>query len=103
MELELPVRAGGDDDGVAIAEASLEHGEGEGVLNQLLDRPLERTSTEGRVVALLGEHALRVRRHVECDLALGEQALEALQLQVDDALDLFRRKGAEENRVVDAV
>src|SRR5437867_196746 len=103
MELELPVRAGRDDDGVAFGEPALEHREGERILNQLLDRPLERTRPEGWIVALLGEHALRFRRHLERDLAVGEQAFEALELQVDDALDLLGPKGTEENRVVDAV
>ena len=51
---------------------------------------LERPRAERRVVSLVGEQPLRLRRELERDLALGEQLLQALELQVDDLLDLAR-------------
>src|SRR5690349_25104471 len=89
MHLQLAVRVHIDDDGVAVIEAAVEDGHREWVLDQPLDRPLERASAERRIVALLGEDMLRVGSYENGNLAIGEQLLEPLELEIDDLLDLL--------------
>ncbi len=101
LQRSLPVRP--HDDRVAVDELALEHGHRQRILNQPLDRPLERPRAERRIVAFLGEHALRLGRHLERDLALGEQLLEPRELEVDDLLDLLGAERVEDDDVVDAV
>src|SRR5262249_30270764 len=95
LQRSLPVRT--DDDRIAVHELALEDGHGERVLNESLDRPLEGTCPEGRVVPFLGQHALRLWRHLERDLSLGEQLLETRELQIDDALDLLGAEWVEDD------
>src|ERR1044071_7826840 len=88
---------------VAFAEPPLEHSHGERILNQPLNRSLERAGAESGIVAFLGEQTLRVRRDVEADLALGKELSEPFELQIDDALDVLRGERTKDDDVVDAV
>ena len=60
-----------DVDGVALAELALQQPQRERVLDQPLDRALERAGAVGRVPACLGEDFLRRIRQLEPQAALG--------------------------------
>src|SRR5947208_167581 len=76
---------------VAFGELPLEHGERQWILQQPLDRPLERPRAVHRVVAFRHDQLLRRRRHLEGELALRHEPLHALDLEIDDARDVLVR------------
>src|SRR3981189_3653516 len=84
LELQRAARTHRHHDVIAVVEASLEQRERERVLDQPLDRPLERPRPERRIVAFLGQQPLRLRSDLHRDLALGQQLVEPLELQLDD-------------------
>src|SRR5919108_3833761 len=103
MELELTIGTDVHDHRIPIVELTIQHGHRQGILNQPLNRPLERPRAKGRIVTLLGEQTLGIRRYEDRNLAIGEQTLEALELKIHNFLDLFLREGPEDDDVVDAV
>src|SRR5437773_1320620 len=90
-------------DPVAFRELPLEHGERERVLQQPLDRPLERPGAVHGIVAFRHDQLLRPGGHLEAQLALRHQPLHPLDLEIDDAADVLARKRSENDHVVHAV
>src|SRR5207249_4134191 len=76
---------------VAFGELPLEHGERQRILQQPLDRPLERPRAVHRVVAFRHDQLLRRRPHLEGELALRHEPLHALDLEIDDARDVLEQ------------
>src|SRR5271166_6256998 len=66
-------------DRVAVQHLAVEDLHGQRVLHQPLNRPLERTRTVVRVVALGEDQLLRLRRQLERDLAISQQPLQVLK------------------------
>ena len=85
---------GVDADRVAVAEVALEQPQRERVLEQPLDRPLQRPRAVGRIPAGLGEHLLRGVGQLEREPALGEPRAQPLELQLDDLAELVARERA---------
>ena len=78
-----------DADRVAVAEVAFEQPQRERVLEQPLDRALQRTRAVGRVPARLDDRLLRGVRQLEREPALGEPLAQALELQLDDLAELL--------------
>src|SRR4051812_25338050 len=91
LEDEIAV-LGVDADGVAFGEVALEEPKRERVLDQPLDRALQRASAIGRVPAGLREHLFRSVGDLEVEAALGQPLAQAPQLQLDDRADLVARE-----------
>src|SRR5689334_215492 len=77
-----------DPDGVALAEITLEEPQRERVLEEALDRALERPGAVGGVPTGVGDHALRLVGQLELQATLGEPAPEPPELLLDDLADL---------------
>src|SRR4051812_31587777 len=60
-ELQAAVTVGPRDERIAVAESSLEHRHRQWVLDQTLDRTLQRSRSECRVVAFFGQKTLGLR------------------------------------------
>src|SRR5688500_14062761 len=58
FECERPLAVRPYDDVIALAETPFEHRHGQRILNHRLDRPLQRTRAERRIVPFLGDEAL---------------------------------------------
>ena len=69
----------------------------------LLDSTLERSCTIARIISGIGDESLGRRCHVEFVSGFLDALLEALELDVDDLLDIFLGKGVEEYLLVDSV
>src|SRR5688572_23620833 len=91
------------DDVISLGKSPLQDGKCQRILQQTLDRPLERTRPESRIVSLGGEHLARLRRELERELSVSEKLLELLELQLDDVLDLLLAERSEDDDVVDTV
>src|SRR5579859_4261396 len=74
---------------IAFGILALEYGDGERILEEPLDRPLERARAVHRIVTLGDEQLLRGRGHLDRDLAVGQQAFDPLDLDVHDTLDIL--------------
>src|SRR2546430_2419900 len=61
-----------DANGVALAELALEQSQGQGVLDQALQRPLEWPGAVRRIPAGLGDELLRLVCQLEPESALGQ-------------------------------
>ena len=57
---------------VTLEESSFENGEREWILNQTLNRSLERTRAKSRIVTLLCKKVFRPRRELDRELSLVE-------------------------------
>src|SRR5438477_12297300 len=90
-------------DSVTFGELPLEHGERERVLQQPLDRPLERPGTIHRIVAFRHDQLLGRRGHLEAQLALRHEPLHPLDLEIDDASDVLARERPADDHVVHPV
>src|SRR5918995_6127197 len=73
-----------DADRVAVGELALEQPLREGVLDQPLERALQRPGTVGGVPAGLPEHLLRRVRQLEREPPLGEPRAQTLELEPRD-------------------
>src|SRR5689334_10916140 len=102
-ELEALVAFDVATDGRSIHVAAVEDLLGERILHRLHDGALQRTRAERRLVADVDEAHLRRFRELEAELAIGDELLEAPQLDVDDAAQILLRQRAEDDDVVDAV
>src|SRR6266581_7883652 len=58
---------------VTLEESSFENRERKWILNQSLNRSLERTRAKRRIVALLRQKMLRPRSELDCQLSLTEE------------------------------
>src|SRR5206468_6010057 len=95
-ELDRPV-LGVHEDRVALLVLAREDLLRERVEDQLLDRAADRPRPVDRVVALLRDERLRVRRELEVDLALLEPLREGLRLELDDRLELLLDEPVEDD------
>ena len=75
----------------------------ERVLDEPLDRALERPRAVRRIPALLGEQLLRLVRDLELDPPLREPLAQPRELQLDDVGELLARQRLEDDDLVDAV
>src|SRR5213593_4114627 len=102
-ESELALGIAIDDDVIAFAELALEHCQRQWILQQTLDSTLERAGAKCWIVAFDRENFSRRRRQLECELPIAEQALESLELKVDDVLDLLPAERTEDDDVINAI
>jgi len=72
LEGELAVVRRVDADGVAVAEVALQQPQRERVLDEPLDRPLQRPGAVSRIPAGVGERLLRGVGQLERDPPIGE-------------------------------
>src|SRR5450631_4569355 len=89
--------------GVAVAQAALEDGHGEGVLEPPLDDPLERTRSIRRVIALVREEVECGRVDIEGDRPRRQTSTELPELDLDDLTELVTIQPRERDHVVDTV
>src|SRR5438309_1915145 len=75
----------------------------ERVLEQALNRPLERPGAVGRVPTCLSDHLLRGIGQLELEASVGEALPQAVELQLDDLAELFPRERLELDDLVDPV
>src|SRR5262249_60178303 len=88
---------------VARAELAVEDFQRERVLYHSLDRALERPRAVNGVVAPFGQQRFRRVGDLDRNLPIRQQALEALELDLDDVLDLLAPERIEDHDLVDAV
>src|SRR4051812_24856375 len=72
-----------DDDVIPLGETALQNGERQRILEQPLNRPLERARPERRIVAFGCQDLTGRRCQLERQTPLAEQLFEPVQLQVD--------------------
>src|ERR1700730_18083770 len=97
------VRAGADDDGIALQELSLEDAHRQRVEHPPLDRALEGPRAVRRIVPFTDELLLRRVRQLHVDLPLLEPFHQAADLDIDDLLQVVAPEGVEEDDLVDPV
>ena len=90
-------------DGVAVGDLALEQLQRERVLDQPLDRALERPRAERRVVAFASEKRPGRVRDLELDPPRREPAAEVSELDIHDPRDLLAPKRGEDHDLVDPV
>src|SRR5256885_4856084 len=90
-------------DGVALRVLPFQHGHGQWVLQQPLDGPLQRARPVDGVVALRHDQLFCGGRHLEPELPLGHQPLDALELEIHDLRDVLARARPEDDHVVPPV
>ena len=76
---------------------------GERVLQVFLDRALQRARAVDRIVAGAGEPLLGLLVELDDDLAIGEELVQALDLDIDDLVHVLAAQAAEEDDLVQAV
>ena len=81
----------------------LQHREGKGVLQQPLDGPLERSSAVDRVVASIGQEFPGRWRERQGQAPLGQQLVQAPQLEIHDPVNIGTGERPEDHDVVDPV
>src|SRR5450432_842958 len=96
-------RAAVDDDRVARRERAREQQARERILDVARDGALERPRAEHRVVALVGQERARRGQKLDLELAVAQQLAQALELQVDDPVELAAQESMKDDDVVDAV
>src|SRR5574337_223847 len=84
---------------VALAELSFEKLERKRVLEQPLDRTLERPRAVGGIPARLREDLLRLVRDLELDLALREPLAQPPELELDDLGELLAGQRLAERKI----
>src|SRR5207302_2808159 len=102
LEADLSV-LGVDADRVAVGEVPLEQAQRERVLDQTLDRALERPRAVRRIPAGISQRLLSSTAQFELDPSLGEPLAQPAELQLDDLRDLLLRQRLELDHLVDAV
>ena len=90
-------------DDVAGLELPTDEGTGERVLDQALDRPLERPRPECRVRALANDECLRGLGELEMEVLAGQAAGQVGHEQFDDGPEVVVRQGVEDDDLVDPV
>src|SRR5208337_2603383 len=94
---------GVDYDVVAVEDFAVENLERQRILHQFLNRALQGARAEVRVVALGEQQVFGGVGQLERNFAVGEQAADVFQAQLDDVDQLFLAERAEDDDVVDAV
>ena len=96
-------RVGVDPDGVARRELALEQSPGQRILDEPLDRPLERARPEGGIRAFLHDQLSGGRGQVDRQVLLGQPAIQPAQEQLDDLFEIGLRQRVEDDDLVDPV
>src|ERR1700693_2407918 len=73
------------------------------VLHPLLDHAFQRTCAISRIVPLVGEPLPRLGVEAEPDLAVFQEPVQALELDVDDLAHILATEAMEEDDFIDAV
>ena len=85
---------------VAVAEVACKQAQRERVLDEPLDRALQRTGAVRRIPAGLGELLLRGIGQLEGDVPLGKPLTQAFELQLDDLGNLSARAAKLDDLVI---
>src|SRR6266545_5132402 len=101
-EAEL-VAVGVDLNAIAFFEFSLEDLNRQGILNQTLDRPLERARSVNRVVSFVGKQCLGAIGDIEGHLSARQVLAQPLELNIDNGFDLVAAQVVEDDRLVNPV
>ena len=88
---------------IAVQDFAIQNFQRQRILHQLLDRALQRTRAEVRVVAFGEEQFLGGVGELERNFALSQQAAYVFEAQFDDLDQLFFAQRVEDDDVVDAV
>src|SRR4051812_22152007 len=94
---------GSDDQMIAVQHFSVENLQSERILYELLNRALQRTRAEVRVIALGEKQIFRRIRELERNFAIGEQAPHIFEPQFDDLDQLLFPERTEYDDIVHAV
>jgi hypothetical protein len=94
---------GADNDSVAFLEVAFEQPQREWVLDQFLDRPLQRTGAVGGIPAGLDEHLLRGVGQFQRQAAFSEPVAQPPELDLDDLVQLLVLERLELDDLVDPV
>src|SRR5438270_1742430 len=92
-----------DLDCIAVANGAIENAAGNTVLNLSLDDALERTRTILRVVALGCQQVFRCITEVQCDMTVFQAWLQAIDLDLYNALHLIAGDLMEDDYFIDTV
>src|SRR5215207_763619 len=92
-----------DVNSVAFLELRGENLNCQWILNQSLYGALERSSAVDRIIAFFGEQGFGRLGDLQGHLAVGQIVPQALELNIDDRLDLFATEAAENNCLVDPI
>src|SRR5919108_1577698 len=103
LEGELAVATDANEDVIALAKPTLEHSERERILNEPLNRSLQRTRAKRGIVPFLRDETARLRGELDRHLSLREQLLETTELEIDNSIELLHAQRTEDDDVVDAV
>ena len=88
---------------IAVQNFAVENLQRQRILNQLLDRALQRTRAKVRIVTLREQQIFGRIGQLQRNLAIGEQAANVFEAQLDDPYQLFLAQRTEDDDVVDAV
>ena len=90
-------------DGGALGVAVAQQRFGERILDLLQDGPAEGARAQGGLVAQIDQAQLGLFGELEGDAAIGQELVQAAQLDVDDLAQVDLGQRAEDHHVVDAV
>src|SRR6266404_4338991 len=88
---------------VAVQHRAVENFQRQRILHQLLNRPFQRTRSEVWIVAFGEEQLFRRVGELQRNFAIGQQAAQVFQPQVDDLHQLFLAQRMEDDDVVHAI
>ena len=97
------IGAGRDFSGIAVLDLSRQDQFRERILDGALDHTLQRPRAIGWIVTAVREPSSRLGIEVERDLAILQELLKPLQLNIDNRAHLFAPQAVEEQDIVDAV
>ena len=92
-----------DLDLVALEEAPFEHQKCQWILDEALNRSLQRTCPERLIVTLCRKLMLRRRCQLDRQFSLRQQLIQLPELKTNDVLDLLFTKRLEDDDVVNAI
>jgi len=101
-ECNLPF-GNADDDAVAFGKFPGQNIPGQGIQNQLLQRPFERPRAVNRAIALFGYIFFRRVCQFKRELTLGQPLVDQPELDADNPVNVVQRQTVEHDDVVDAV
>src|SRR5438105_5747963 len=88
---------------VALRKLGKQNLLGERILDELLDRSLERTRSELLVVAVFHKERRRRFSELESELLVAQSLLNILEQNLDDRRDVFLRQRMEDDDIVEPV
>src|SRR6516164_2631333 len=88
---------------ISMQRFAVENSQRQRILDQLLDRPLQRPRSEAWIEAFAEDPVFRRIRQLERNLAIGQQSSQILQPQLDNLHQLLLTQRTEDDDVVHAV